>query len=88
MGTYNNSSYSVCSPRPLLLAWRLEADTTLVNIADMSVFRSSQLILLSATVPLFVVKSVRVSAVEATYPANPARTFSPFELRLHNISRP
>ena len=39
----------------------------------------------SLTYLVFVVKSVRVSAVEATYPA---RTFSPFELRLHNISRP
>ena len=78
-------------PSPIIiLAWRLEADTSLVNIGDLSVFRSSQLILLSATFPLFVVKSVRVSAVEArpTYPANPVRTLSPFELRLHNISRP
>ena len=88
MRTYNNSSYILYAPLAHILAWRLEADTILVNIADLSVFRSSQLILLLATFPLFVVKSVRVSAVEATYPANPARIFSPFELRLHNISRP
>ena len=80
--TYNNGSYSVCSLATHIWTWRLEAATTLVNIVDQSLFRSSQP---SAIFPLFVVKSVRVSAVEATYTAS---AFSPFEVRFHNISRP
>ena len=67
------------------MAFRSGYPGTLVNIVDQSSFRSSQFIYPSAIFPLFVVKSFRVSAVEATYTAS---AFSPFEVRFHNISRP